>query len=198
MKLLFLIFFSFFAYSQSHDRCLKTVENLNKEGGLGLEPIKNSYSLTLQSVLKEEIAKTKILSDKEKKAFFKELEQTIAYIENKDLAQADKSKQGARLKVLEPLLMRSVQMTPSIISFLENESSPYLNKEQALKIIFITLTKYVKIYLSHPDKESDIDFKRFEKIISTIEKFNGSSFSIYKIIRAVREKHSLYEYLNCK
>ena len=198
MKLLFFIFFSFFAYSQPPDKCLKTVENLNEEGGLGLEPIKNPYSLKLHSVLKEEIAKTKILSDKEKKAFFKELEQTIAYIENKDLAQADKSKRGARLKALEPLLMRSVQMTPSIISFLESESSPYLNKKQALKIIFITLTKYVKIYLSHPDKESDIDFKRFEKIISTIEKFNGSSFSIYKIIRAVREKHSLYEYLNCK
>ena len=194
MKLLFFIFFSFFSYSHSHDKCLKTVESLNKEGGLNL----NSYSLKLESVLKEEITKTKILSDKEKKVFFKELEQTIAYIENKDLAQADKSKRGARLKVLEPLLMRSVQAVPSITSFLENELSPYLNKKQALKIVFITLTKYVKIYLSHPDKESDIDFKRFEKIISTIEKFNGSSFSIYKIIRTVREKHSLYEYLNCK
>ena len=198
MKFLLFIFFSFFAYSHSHDKCLKTVESLNKEGDLGLEPLKNSYSLKLQSVLKEEITKTKTLSDKEKKVFFKELEQTIAYIENKDLSQADKNNREARLKVLEPLLMKSVQMAPSIISFLENESSPYLNKNQALSVIFITLTKYVKIYLSHPDKESDIDFKRFEKIISTIEKFNGSSFSIYKIIRTVREKHSLYEYLNCK
>lgn len=206
----FFIFFSFFATlsnSHSHGTCLHTIQkwdDLKREEApkttepIDLASLKNSYSLKLRSSLKEEVKNTALLSNKEKQKFLKELDQTISYLESKGLSVEAGNRRSARLKVLEPLLFKSLEAAPSIHRFLKESESPYLNKKQALEIILITLTKYVRVYLNHPAKEFDIDFKRFEKILSNIAEFNGGAFSVYKIIRSVREKYSLYEYLNCK
>ena len=197
IKFLF-IFFSFFAISKPDDRCLKQFNDVKPENPIELSRLENPYSLKLNSTLHTAISNTKFLSPKEKKAFFKELKQTISYIESKDLGHTHREKRNARLKALESMILQAVKTSPIILSFLEQTSLPYINKKQVAEIIFITLTKYVRVHLSHPKEEANIDFKRFEKIISSIAHFNWNAFSIYKIIRAVREKYSLHEYLNCK
>jgi len=188
MKLLFFILFSFFAHTD--DKCLKTFDTLNENPHQ-----EDSLKLTgLIEGLREQLDQTQLLSQREKKAFLKEIEFALDYLKTENPGPNHK----ARLEVLEPSIRKAFEVFPSIVSFLEAKPPVHLDKKQVLKVIVMTLTKYVRVYLSHPDDTLNIDFARFTKTLSSIAEFNDNAFSLYRVIRSVREKYSLHEYLNCK
>ena len=206
-----LIVFSFFNPSFAHEGCRHNFshplpKNRSKKGASQSQESHSSnqqvhllnFELAIERLsLKKQIQQSSLLNPSEKQSFLKELDETILFIRNQVITPKNKIKKRARLKSLEPLLLKALQETSKILSFLENTPSPYLNKKQSVQIIFTSLTKFVRVHLSHPDEESLIDYSRYKKILTSIGAFDNNLFSIYKITRAVKEKHSIYEYLNC-
>ena len=195
-----LIFFSFFNPSFAHEGCRNTFifPNSSKKGSKKVQLQGNNSKL--ESNLKEQIEQieqTKLLNTKEKQSLLTELDKTIHFIRNQNSTPRNEIRKRTRLQGLELLLLKALEETPKILNFLENTPSPYLNKKQSVQIILTSLTKFVRVHLNHPDEESLIDFSLYKKILTSIGAFDNNLFSIYQITRAVREKHSIYEYLNC-
>ena len=193
-----LIFFSFFNPSFAQEGCVHHFgTDFNIPGEANLEKLNETYSSQLDSVLKTQLQKSNFLSRSEKRELLRALDETSHLIRHQDTNSEHQIQKNARFKSFEPKLLKAIEKVPDILTFLENHNNPYLDQKLAVRIIFATLTKHVKIYLSHPSKISEIDFSRFEVILSSIGNFNDSSFSIYSIIRVVKAKYSAYEYLNC-
>ena len=190
---LILFIFSFCVYSSNLSDTCKSLflDNNNKSKE---QNVKTSYGYELSTNVYEVIPRAEVLSLKEKQKYAVELKRTIEYINSGHI-------QTARLQLLEPALLKSVKAFPKIIDFInENQKHSHLNIKQSLEIILSSLTQHTIAYLSHPKTEKDLDFPRFYKILSAIGEFDDkpSAFFLYKIVRSVTEKYSIYEYLNCK
>ena len=150
----------------------------------------NPYSKELFLNLYQQIENNSLLSKKEKQEFILNTEAIIHFIESHPHNQ--------KLEVLTPQLLSAVQSLPAIFEFTKNPSSSYLDTTTALKVVLVSLTRYTRAYIMQ--ESNHLDWPRLHKILSVIAHFktNPNAFSLYKILRAVREKHSLKEFINCR
>ncbi|MBC6415329.1 MAG: hypothetical protein GDA46_02945 [Bdellovibrionales bacterium] len=186
---LILLLFSFYSHSKFISSCLTVfVKTLNQEEmNLNL-----SYSESLYSQIYQKIPELSIFSKKEQKKYQTMVKTSLLYLESKSL-------NTKTFQVLEEKLLKAVQSVPQILKIIDENPSPYLNTKLALEIVITSLTKITTAYLSH-NQTSQLDWTRFNIILSSIEEVQKTptAFSLYKIIQTVKDKHSLYEYLNCK
>ncbi len=143
------------------------------------------------------LLKEGLLSSSEIKKYTAHLEKLLGQLER----PSDLELKG-RMDLIGPHLSSAVRAFPDIVSFINSgQASKYesLDAGLTLRLALSALSRHVIAYLTHPIGER-LDWERMSKILKSISDFKDqkSAFSLYKIKRAVGEKHSLYEYINCK
>ena len=190
--ILFFIVLPSSVFSNPIQKCLSVFTKSMEYKLLSSAEFKSDYSKELFSGLYKQIEHSSSLTKKEKQRFILETEKTIRFIESHS--------NNRRLKVLSPQLLSALSAFPEIFEFTEKGLSPssYLDTKTAFKVSLASLTYYIRAYLSH--ESQNLDWGRLNTILSSIAQFKEepNSVSIYKILRAVREKHSLNEYINCR
>jgi len=144
------------------------------------------------------LLENKNLSKKEIKTYIQELESTINIINSSSFNGV----MGNFLELVNSRLSVAINAFPDIVAFIQKggaTSYPALETNVILKLILTTFSRHIKVYLTshHPE---NLDWLRFNTILTSISEFKQKPnvFSLYKIKRAVREKYSLEQYINCK
>ena len=173
----------------SNSKSLEYKISLNTE-------FKHPYSKQLFLNLYTQIESMPLLYKKEKQdkklkqEFILKTEEIINFIESHP--------HNPKLKALTPKLLQATEALPAIFNFVENQQTSFLDTKTALKVVVVALTRYTGTYLKQ--EVNHLDWARLDKILSSIADFNTqpTAFSLYKILRSVREKHSLWEFINCR
>ena len=131
-----------------------------------------------------------LFSKKEKEELILKTEQIISFIESHP--------NNPQLKMVIPHLLSAIESLPLLFDYAKNSSNPYLDSISTIKVVSVILTRYTWAYLH--EESNHLDWPRLGKILSTIADFKSkpNDFSFYKILRAVREKHSIKELINCR
>lgn len=192
--LLILIFLS----ANSHAKFLEACKNLFISPKLKIQwsskqKFTQPYSQKLFDKLYSTVSNWNILSQTEKQKYIIEIEKSISFIESH-------SHTYEKLNIMNPQLIKAIEAFPQLLKFVnENQNQAHLNTKQSLEIALVSLTKYTMAFIKHNNNDK-LDLARWSAIMQAIANFEKepNAFSVYKIIRAVKEKHSLYEFLNCK
>ena len=129
--------------------------------------------------------------------FQKRLEETIHYIEN-----SKEESLKNRLDFMEPHFSSAVEAFPLILSFInQGGTAQYkaLGEKSLIQLLLSALSRHTLAYLRHPQAEK-LDWPRINLILNHISEFKEKPnvWTLYKIKRAVLQKYSLKEYINCK
>ena len=158
----------------------------------------NSYAQELFSSVYQQISQLekKEFSDKEIKNYTSQLERLINFIHTSSSSDVTN-----RLDRMGSHLSSAIKAFPEIVSFVQSDKflSYPLNANQILQLILSTFSQHIEAYLKHPHPDQ-LDWPRIQTILEQISFFKDQPniFSLYKITRAIRQKYSVREYINCK
>ena len=179
-------------FSQSLKRCMNFFSG-SKTLQYKISPetqLTNPYSKELFVKLYQQIENQSLFSHKEKQEIILKTEQLINFMESHP--------DNKRLKVLTPLLVSAIESLPALFDYTKNSVNPYLDSTSTIKVILVILTHYTWSYIHQ--ESNHLDWPRLNKILLAIAHFKTqpNDFSLYKILRTVREKHSIEELIHCR
>ena len=159
----------------------------------------NSYAQEVFSFVYQQIPllEGQVLSHTEVKNYMSYFEKLIDQLES-----SSDSSVRSRLELMNSHLSGAVKAFPMIVSFINGgRASEYesLDANTVVKLVLSTFSQHTMAYLTHPKVER-LDWPRMNLILKSISDFKDKTdvFSLYKIKRAVLQKYSLNEYVNCK
>lgn len=159
----------------------------------------NPYAQELFSSVYQQLPalEGKVLSPSETKKYILYFEKLMNHMES----SAD-SDIKHRLDFMNSRWSDAVKTFPLIVSFVNNgQASEYesLDTKTVIELMLSTFSRHTIAYLTHPQIDR-LDWERMGKILKSISDFKGKMdiFSLYKIQRAIRQKYSVKEYLNCQ
>ena len=182
------------------DKCFKSFRSGPVKYNLSESTdLKSPYSRELFSFVYRNIPflEDTVLSPKDTNLFVSHLEKLIEHIESSPDLNVK-----SRLDLMNSRWSDAVEAFPLIVSFINSgNTNGYvsLNTKTIVKLILSALGHHTMAYLTH-SKEGKLDWARMSLILRSISEFKNtpSVFSLYKIKRAVEEKYSVNEYINCK
>ena len=196
------VFCSFSANPSLSDKCSKLFESQSSRSRSEIQLSQNKAGENLYahevffSVYKNLVSLKGVLPPAEIQSYVSQLEKVM------DLFENHSSHMKPRLKVLEDSqFLESLKSFPKMIEFIKSDkvkNYESLDTQNIIKLVLSTFSQHTLTYLTH--SKDKLDWSRFQVIIKSISDFNNepSVFTLYKIQRAVKEKYSIKEYINCK
>ena len=194
-----------FVSTNTLNRCINIFKQAPSEP-IVFSKQKNPYSKALDVSVYQQISLLEgVLSKKELQYYTASLVKTIQQFENGSHKLSDAAFQtrinlmNSNLKSRQ--LLTAIRTFPKMVQFAQSKEAhryEFLDTNRILKLVLSTFSQHILSYLTHPVNK--LDWARFNYIVNSIAEFNRSPdiFSLYKIQRAIKEKYSLREYLNCK